>query len=120
MNEECLKLCEKLIPTTYVQQGAQARNTHENKIRHLLEQVNDVTGVIQLQFWNNDILVWGCSVNGSCQKKSQTSIVICGLCQYNNTNYNTIFLYFGPACSVHVMSVIVIYIYINAGLGDSY
>ncbi|KAK2192206.1 hypothetical protein NP493_37g11010 [Ridgeia piscesae] len=38
MNDECLKLCEKLVPSTYVQQGAQARNTHENKIRHLLEQ----------------------------------------------------------------------------------
>ena len=39
MNAENFKLCEKIIQATYVQQGEQARRIHENKIRHLLEQV---------------------------------------------------------------------------------
>ena len=37
MNAESYKLCEKLIPATYVQQGREARHVHENKIRILLE-----------------------------------------------------------------------------------
>ena len=43
MNSENYKLCEKLIPSTYVSQGCQARRHLENKIRHLLEQVEIVT-----------------------------------------------------------------------------
>ncbi|XP_033757533.1 O-phosphoseryl-tRNA(Sec) selenium transferase-like [Pecten maximus] len=38
MDSDCYKLCEKLIPETYVQQGQQAKQVHQNKIRHLLEQ----------------------------------------------------------------------------------
>ena len=41
MNEESYKLCEKLIPPTYVQQGSQAKRVHENKVRQLLEQVSE-------------------------------------------------------------------------------
>ena len=40
MNPDSVKLCERLIPKTYVQQGVQARRSHENQIRHLLEQVS--------------------------------------------------------------------------------
>ena len=40
MNADCQRLCEKLIPSAYVQQGVQARRTRENLIRHLLEQVS--------------------------------------------------------------------------------
>ena len=39
MDAGSYRVCEKLIPSTYVQQGAQARKSHENLIRHLLEQV---------------------------------------------------------------------------------
>ncbi|KAK2150264.1 hypothetical protein LSH36_415g02035 [Paralvinella palmiformis] len=38
MNQENYKLCEKLISSTYVQQGSQAKRMHENKVRQLLEQ----------------------------------------------------------------------------------
>ncbi|XP_035827856.1 O-phosphoseryl-tRNA(Sec) selenium transferase [Aplysia californica] len=37
MNQEVLDLCCKLVPENYVLQGAQARNTHEHKIKHLLQ-----------------------------------------------------------------------------------
>ncbi|XP_048237415.1 O-phosphoseryl-tRNA(Sec) selenium transferase-like [Haliotis rufescens] len=37
MNEEIRQLCEKLVPGSYVGQGAQARQIHESKIRHLLQ-----------------------------------------------------------------------------------
>ena len=40
MNEENLKLCKKLIPRNYVQQGADSRKTLENKFHQLLEQVD--------------------------------------------------------------------------------
>lgn len=38
MNPDCQRLCEKLIPSAYVSQGIQARRSHENLIKHLLEQ----------------------------------------------------------------------------------
>ncbi|XP_064602411.1 LOW QUALITY PROTEIN: O-phosphoseryl-tRNA(Sec) selenium transferase-like [Liolophura sinensis] len=38
MNSEIQELCERLIPAGYIQQGAQARRIHENKIRHFLQQ----------------------------------------------------------------------------------
>ncbi|XP_021371974.1 O-phosphoseryl-tRNA(Sec) selenium transferase-like [Mizuhopecten yessoensis] len=38
MDADCYKLCEKLIPDTYVHQGQQARQVHQNKIKHLLQQ----------------------------------------------------------------------------------
>lgn len=37
MNADSLKLCEKLVPTTYVQQGSQAKQMRENKIRTFLQ-----------------------------------------------------------------------------------
>lgn len=43
MNPESYQLCEKLIPAAYVQQGLQARRSHENAIRHLLEQVRGLS-----------------------------------------------------------------------------
>ena len=41
---------------------------------------------------------------------------------YNTIQYNTIYSFISAQhiCSVHVMSNIVVDIYINAGLGDSY
>ena len=40
MDAEMLALCSKLVPGGYVQQGAEARKSRQNKIRHLLEQVS--------------------------------------------------------------------------------
>ncbi|XP_052773965.1 O-phosphoseryl-tRNA(Sec) selenium transferase-like [Mya arenaria] len=37
MNAESLSLCEKLVPASYVQQGAQARRMLENKIRIFIQ-----------------------------------------------------------------------------------
>lgn len=39
MNEDNLKICERLISSTYVRQGTDARKTLENRFRTLLEQV---------------------------------------------------------------------------------
>ena len=39
MNQDCLKLCESLVPASYVQQGVQAKKSHEQKIRILLQHV---------------------------------------------------------------------------------
>lgn len=41
MNPDIAKLCEGLIPPSYVKQGVQARHSHENKIRVLVEKVSD-------------------------------------------------------------------------------
>lgn len=38
MNEENFKICERLISSTYVRQGVDARKTLENRLRTLLEQ----------------------------------------------------------------------------------
>ncbi|KAK3096279.1 hypothetical protein FSP39_025255 [Pinctada imbricata] len=38
MDEECYKICEGLIPCSYVKQGQNAKLAHQNKIRLLLEK----------------------------------------------------------------------------------
>ena len=40
MNVENFKLCSKLIPSSYVQQGENARKSQEHKIKTLLEHVS--------------------------------------------------------------------------------
>ncbi|BFZ10051.1 hypothetical protein BsWGS_13090 [Bradybaena similaris] len=37
MNKEILELCGKLVPQAYISQGAQARTSHENKIKQLIQ-----------------------------------------------------------------------------------
>lgn len=39
MNNQAFSLAEKLIPSTYVQQGLNAKKTRENHIRHFIEHV---------------------------------------------------------------------------------
>lgn len=38
MNADCISLCKKLLPETYVDQGRESRRARENKIRLLLEK----------------------------------------------------------------------------------
>lgn len=38
MDDACYKLCEKLVPKNYIQQGHNAKLIHQSKIKHLLEQ----------------------------------------------------------------------------------
>lgn len=64
MNGECQRLCEKLIPSAYVQQGVQARRTRENLIRHLLQQVI-ISSEKPLHVWWGGVAVHDVS-NGSC------------------------------------------------------
>ena len=40
MNSENFKLCAKLIPSSYVQQGENARKSQEHRIKILLEHVS--------------------------------------------------------------------------------
>lgn len=40
MNSENFKLCAKLIPSSYVQQGENSRKSQEHKIKTLLEHVS--------------------------------------------------------------------------------
>ena len=40
MNVDNFKLCSKLIPSSYVQQGENARKSQEHKIKILLEHVS--------------------------------------------------------------------------------
>jgi len=53
MNAESLKLCENLVPGTYVQQGAQAKHALENKIRIFLQHVCTLPGTSRILFFNN-------------------------------------------------------------------
>jgi len=39
MNSSNFKLCEKIVPPSYVRQGLEARKVLENRIMQLLEQV---------------------------------------------------------------------------------
>ena len=39
MDEDCLKICERLAGTTYARQGAQALQHHDKRIQQLLVQV---------------------------------------------------------------------------------
>lgn len=41
MNKENFALSEKIVSAAYVRQGSQARRSHEQLIRHLLEQVQE-------------------------------------------------------------------------------
>ncbi|KAJ8017434.1 O-phosphoseryl-tRNA(Sec) selenium transferase [Holothuria leucospilota] len=38
MNADCISLCKKMLPETYVDQGRESRRARENKIRLLLEK----------------------------------------------------------------------------------
>jgi len=38
MNSLNYKICETIIPASYVRQGAEARKTLENRVKQLLEQ----------------------------------------------------------------------------------
>ena len=39
MNNQAFSLAERLIPSTYVQQGLNAKKARENLIRHFIEHV---------------------------------------------------------------------------------
>ena len=39
MNAESIALCEKLVPSAYIQQGCQAKKIRENQIRTLIQHV---------------------------------------------------------------------------------
>jgi len=40
MNNQAFSLAERLIPSTYVQQGLNAKKSRENLIRHFIEHVS--------------------------------------------------------------------------------
>ena len=40
MNAECIDLCERLVPSSYIQQGCQAKKIRENQIRTLIQHVS--------------------------------------------------------------------------------
>lgn len=40
MNNQAFSLAERLIPSTYVQQGLNAKKSRENIIRHFIEHVS--------------------------------------------------------------------------------
>ena len=42
MNNQAFSLAERLIPSTYVQQGLNAKKTRENQIRHFIEHVSNL------------------------------------------------------------------------------
>ena len=48
MNSENFSLSEKIVSSSYVRQGSQARRSHEQLIRHLLEQVTKCTAAFNL------------------------------------------------------------------------
>lgn len=48
MNSENFSLSEKIVSSSYVRQGSQARRSHEQLIRHLLEQVKESTAAFIL------------------------------------------------------------------------
>lgn len=43
MNNQAFSLAERLIPSTYVQQGLNAKKSRENLIRHFIEHVSFVS-----------------------------------------------------------------------------
>lgn len=48
MDDACYKLCEKLVPKNYIQQGQNAKSIHQSKIKHLLEQVRRLNSFLNL------------------------------------------------------------------------
>lgn len=42
MDESALKFAERLVPPSYVSQGAEAMRARKSKVRQLLEQVSDL------------------------------------------------------------------------------
>lgn len=42
MNNQAFSLAERLIPSTYVQQGLNAKKSRENLIRHFIEHVSQI------------------------------------------------------------------------------
>ena len=53
MNTESIALCEKLVPSAYIQQGCQAKKIRENQIRTLIQHVSFIiraSMVIVLKF----------------------------------------------------------------------
>ena len=53
MNAESIALCEKLVPSAYIQQGCQAKKIRENQIRTLIQHVSFIikaSTVIVLKF----------------------------------------------------------------------
>lgn len=44
MNGENVGLSQKMVPAAYIRQGSEARRSHEQLIRRLLEQVGGAPG----------------------------------------------------------------------------
>lgn len=55
MNDENFSLSEKVVSASYIRQGSQARRSHEQLIRRLLEQVRGVRLRPDVLFWRTGL-----------------------------------------------------------------